>query len=41
MKNKLELFLKKNGFLTVLFLMVVFVASATLFLATRDLGTGS
>lgn len=40
-KKKFELFLKKNGLLTLLFLMVVFVASATLFLATRDLGTGS
>lgn len=41
MKNKLNLFLKKNGFLTLLFLCVCFVAGATLFLATRDLGTGS
>ena len=41
MKNKIKLFLKKNGFLTLLFLCVCFVAGATLFLATRDLGTGS
>src|SRR5699024_2056283 len=41
MKKKLEAFLKKNGFLTLLFLCVCFVAGGTLFLATRDLGTGS
>lgn len=41
MKKKIELFLKRNGFLTLLFLCVCFVAGATLFLATRDLGTGS
>lgn len=41
MRDKLKLFLKANGLLTLLFLGVCFVAVSTLYLATRDLGTGS
>lgn len=41
MKDKLKLFMKKNGYLTMLFLLVCVVAGATLYIATRDLGTGS
>ena len=41
MKDKIKLFLKANGLLTLLFLGVCFVAVSTLYLATRDLGTGS
>lgn len=41
MENKFKSFIKKNGFLTLLFLGVCIVAGATIFLATRDLGTGS
>ena len=41
MENKFKLFIKKNGFLTLLFLGVCIAAGGTIFLATRDLGTGS